>query len=199
MRHTTQFLAASLVLVGTLLAATPAKAQGLGIQGGFAYDTVSSEGLLDDIQGKSGWLIGLWYGGSAPVTFMGEINYVERTAADETGVGELKTTFIEFPTLLRINLGSSKYRFYPMGGPVFDIQLSGENQDGNDVGDFLNSYQFGMLLGAGVQIGRFAIEGRYIWGLTSILDDSTGIFDDLGLDTDSKNRSFQLTFKLRLN
>ena len=197
MRHTTQFLAAWLVLVVTLLAARPANAQGLGLQGGFTYDTVSGDDVLADIQGKSGWLVGLWYGGSAPVTFMGEMSYVTRATENESGE-KLQRSFLEFPTLLRVNLGSSKYRVYPMGGPVFDIQLTAEDADGNSVDDVVNNYDVGILGGLGLQIGRFAIEGRYIWGLTDILNSNVDFLEDLDLK-DTKNRSFQLIFKLRLN
>ncbi|HVH28232.1 MAG TPA: outer membrane beta-barrel protein [Vicinamibacterales bacterium] len=198
MRHTARFLAASLVLIVTLLAARPANAQGFGLQGGFTYDTVSGDDdVLADIQGKSGWLVGLWYGGSAPVTFMGEMSYVTRETQNESG-GKLKRTFLEFPTLLRINLGSSNYRVYPMGGPVFDIQLTAEDADGNSVDDSVNNYDIGILGGLGLQIARFAIEGRYVWGMTDILKSNVDFLEDLGLN-ETKNRSFQLVFKLRLN
>lgn len=198
MRYLNRLLTPSLVLVVMLFAPRLAHAQGIGLQGGFTYDTVSGEGLLDDIQGKSGWLVGLWYGGSAPVTFMGEISYVVREAEDQSGRDQLKRTFIEFPTLLRINLGSRNYRVYPMGGPVFDIQLTAEDANGNNVKDSVNSYDIGLLVGAGLQISRFAIEGRYIWGLTDILSNNVSFIQDLGLN-DSKNRSFQLVVKVKLN
>jgi hypothetical protein len=198
MRHTTQFLAGSFLLVLAILAPKSANAQGFGLQGGFAYDTVSQEGLLDDIQGKSGWLVGLWYGGSAPVTFMGEVSYVVRETENQSGSGQLKRSFIELPTLLRINLGSRNYRIYPMGGPVFDIQLTAEDQRGNSVEDSVNNYDIGILAGAGFQLKWFAIEGRYIWGLTDILSNNVPFIKDLGLN-DTKNRSFQLVFKVKLN
>jgi hypothetical protein len=85
-----------------------------------------------------------------------------------------------------------------MGGPVFDIQLTVEDVDGKSVDDVVNNYDIGMLGGLGLQLGRFAIEGRYIWGLTDILKSNVAILEDLVLN-DTKNRSFQLVFKVRLN
>src|SRR5262245_16827915 len=78
MRPYTRFLMASFVLLVTLPAARPASAQGFGIHGGFAYDTATGDGLLDDIQGRSGWLAGINFGGGGVVGFMGEISYVVR-------------------------------------------------------------------------------------------------------------------------
>jgi len=197
MRPITRVLTASLVLVVALFAPRSAKAQGFGLHGGFTYDTVAGEGLLDDIQGKSGWLVGLWYGGSAPVTFMGEVSYVVREA--EPASGQVKRSFIELPTLLRINLGTHNYRVYPMGGPVFDIQLSAEDARGNSIENTFNNYDIGVLIGAGLQIKWFAIEGRYIWGLTDILQNDVSFLQNLGFNSDSKNRSFQVLFKVKLN
>ena len=173
---------------------------GFGVLGGITSSTISNDTEID-FDSATGWMAGIWFGGNRNGTlgFMGEISYVVKGATGAISDSELKIHYLEIPALVRINLGQTKNQggvlFYPMVGPVVDIQLKNE-LNGVDVSDQFNGFDIGIIFGGGVEVARFAFEVRYNMGLKGIVSDGDGGFGDFG---DSKNRSWQFLGKFRIN
>jgi hypothetical protein len=86
-----------------------------------------------------------------------------------------KLDFIEIPILLRVNLsGSSSPGFYGIVGPGFDFStrakegLVGSTVPEKDIKDQVVSTDVSILAGAGVTVGKIAVEGRYDGGLRNL-------------------------------
>lgn len=56
----------------------------------------------------------------------------------------------------------------------------------------MESFDFGLVLGAGIDASRLTFDGRYTWGLTSIAN--TPVEDDVQV----KNRTFSLMIGFRI-
>ncbi|HEX2339249.1 MAG TPA: outer membrane beta-barrel protein [Vicinamibacterales bacterium] len=61
-----------------------------------------------------------------------------------------------------------------------------------DIDDDVESFDFGLVLGAGIDASRLTFDGRYTWGLTSIAN--TPVEDDVQV----KNRTFSLMIGFRI-
>ena len=143
---------------------------------------------------------GIWFGGNrgGRVGVMGEVLYAKKKQEVDTTAttGSTSLQYLEIPILLRINIGSRSRNgvsVYGLVGPVFDINLKAE-VNGVDVKSAYESLDLGILGGAGVEITRFLVEGRYNRGLRNVLK-STNAASIL----DIKTSSFALLFGVRLN
>jgi hypothetical protein len=192
-----------LLVCGALLAcASPAAAQGLdfGVKGGVNVANVDVSG---DEDGPSfDPRIGLVAGGFVrmPLTswlaVQGEGLYAEKGARfADTGVdAKLLLTYLEVPVLARIRLSRL---FYATAGPSMGFLLqakartrfSGATED-IDVSDDVQSFDFGIAMGGGVELGRLILDGRYTLGLRDADKDET--------DTSTmKNRTLSFTAGFR--
>jgi hypothetical protein len=71
-----------------------------------------------------------------------------------------------------------------LGGPFLGVRLSAHRQSKvatdfvnqgivDDIGEFVKRFDFGVVAGAGVDIGRrLVIDGRYSWGLANVNRDA---------------------------
>ncbi len=171
---------AILIGVTPLVVATPALAQGdtdsgvgIGALAGLARSSArfDTSDVFESSAGN-GVMFGIWFGGNrnGRVGFMGELNYVVKKATVDFLEG--KITYLEIPALFRINLGSRSRNgasVYALVGPVIDIKLKG-TENGEDVGDFYNGFDIGVMAGAGVEVNRAGFEVRGNWGQRSIFD-----------------------------
>jgi hypothetical protein len=133
------------------------------------------------------------------------VNYITKKFKATEGDDEFttKTTYIELPVLLRINTGyreRDKPSLYFLVGPVFDIQIknkeefNGEEQDSPD--DFYQGLDIGLMFGAGFEVARIGIEGRYSIGLKSVLGTDAAIESGFG---DTKLNTLSIVAKVRFN
>ena len=79
--------------------------------------------------------------------------------------------YFEIPLLLRINIGSNSLNgvnIYGVAGPSFDIRLKAKLNTGESLTDQTAGADIGFAAGAGIEITRFLIEGRYTRGLRNI-------------------------------
>jgi hypothetical protein len=190
-----------MVLAALAMTVTPAAAQGIGV--GVKAGPVFNKFLIsgDDAEGdtttRTGWMGGVFIGGnrSGLVGAGVEINYIKRTARDEETEADFALQSIDIPVYLRINGGSrdrSGVNVYGIVGPAFEINLAAD-VDGFDIKDEVEDFDVNLVIGGGVEITRFIIEGRYMRGLRNI---------DKGLgDTSSstKSSSFAVLFGVRFN
>ena len=116
-----QRLALSLVVLMTMVAATPAFAQqnarssnsgsgggvGFGVEFGLTRATIHAKDAGDFIKSRNGLMGGIWFGGNrnGAVGFMGEITYVVKGAKNEFSGEDLELHYLEIPAVLRDNIG----------------------------------------------------------------------------------------------
>lgn len=211
----------AVVAVVAALIATPAFAQGagqtqvntglgIGALGGINWTNVKTETNTFDIDTSAGagWQLGIWFGGNRDgrAGLMGEVSYVVKKVkiTDPFDGTELtaENTYVQIPVLLRINTGSrerDKPSLYFLVGPVFDIKI-GDNEEFTDLFDdpdnVYEGLEIGLMAGAGFEVVRVGIEGRYSWGLRNVL--GTDAANDSGFGS-TKFNTFSVVAKIRFN
>jgi hypothetical protein len=96
---------------------------------------------------------------------------------DATGLDSvtIKLDSLVTPILVRYKLRSSGGGLVLFGGPSLGFNLSAKavskssgRTTTDDIGDDIESFDYGVVFGAGWEAGRFTIDGRYTWGLSEI-------------------------------
>jgi hypothetical protein len=204
MRVFRRIVFSSLAILTSLSLAQPALAQsgnastedtgiGVGVEGMITRASVHADDAADIFKSRTGSGFGLWVGGNKNglIGFTGEFIYLTRNV-DQNGE-TLKTRALEIPAVFHVNVGSRSRNgvtVYGVAGPVFTINLKQTLAD-IDVSDNFNGADIGVIGGAGIELYRFAIEGRGNWGLRNISDEG-----DLST---AKTFSFELLGKFRFN
>lgn len=201
----------AVALLAAVFVAAPAFAQtqqrqvntglGIGALGGINWTTVRTENETGiNFDAGTGWQLGLWVGGNRDgrAGLLGEFSYAKKKVNDEFN-GEFERTYVQIPVLLRVNAGSrerDKPSLYFLVGPVFDIQIN-TKEDGVDApDDVYEGLEIGILGGVGFEVFRIGIEGRYQWGLRSVL--ATDAAEESGFGS-TKLNSFSVVAKIRFN
>jgi hypothetical protein len=135
-----------------------------------------------------------------------EVLYARRGATIDEGAGILafteteRITYLAVPVFARLSFGGTAreghIRPYVLAGPEFGFRLKATETGeilgaGTGTEDVLENYRrtdIGLAVGAGVEIARFLVEGRYTLGLTNI--DATGV-------STLKNRVFAILAGVR--
>jgi hypothetical protein len=167
---------------------------GFGVKGGLLFSSLREAG--SDYTNNNGWEGGIFFGGNRPGTLgvMGEVLYAKKGA--KSGSLTADNYYLEIPILLRLNIGSANRNtgaiVYAIGGPAFDVLLKA-NLNGLDIKDQYESLDIGVIGGAGIEISRFLVEGRFNWGLRNIAKAIGGSTSDV------KTKSFAVLAGLRFN
>jgi len=98
------------------------------------------------------------------------------SASDEGGEGWIHLDYVEVPVLVMYALSESSTRtFNVFGGPSLGFNVKaragadfGDESFSEDISDEIESFDFGVVFGAGVNFGRFTVDGRYTFGLSNI-------------------------------
>ena len=207
------------IAIAMVLAAAPVFAQGagqkqvntglgIGALGGVTFSKLkceNSEGCPNPESG-TGFVLGIWFGGNRDgrVGLMGELSYATKVVKLSEGSDsfEVKRRYVEIPVLLRVNVGArerDKPSFYFLVGPVFDINVSTKESFNGDEGDspddFYNGLEIGLMAGAGFEVARIGIEGRYSWALRNVLQTDAAANEG----GNAKVNTFSIVAKIRFN
>ena len=108
--------------------------------------------------------------------------------------GSLKLDSFDVPVLARYTIPSSTdTSFHLFAGPSLGFKLSAKSKtsfdgedDEEDISDDVAGVDFGVVIGAGLEFGRFVVDGRYTHGLTNLnkAEDNDGV--------ETKSRVFSL-------
>jgi hypothetical protein len=159
-----------------------------------SYTAASCDGCFNT---NTGWEGGIWFGGNrgGRLGVMGEVLYAKKKQ-EQANLTGATLQYLEIPILLRINIGSRSRNgisVYGLVGPVFDVNLKASIGD-QDVKSNYQSLDIGILGGAGIEITRFLVEGRFNKGLRNVLNSNNVIgFGDI------KTKSFAVLFGVRFN
>lgn len=179
-----------LVLAGV---ASDASAQGGGIKVGPTFDEFSGDAL--DFDNRTGIHAGIFLGGSRDnvLGFQTEFNWL-RKKAEAAGSQQIRIDYLQIPVLLRLNAGSSSASgpaVYGIAGPAIDLKIADE-VEGFTLDDGFEGADVSLIFGAGVEVARIIVEGRYEKGLRRINNTFSGL-------SDIKKQSFSILFGVRFN
>jgi Outer membrane protein beta-barrel domain len=183
---------AAVVLV--LSAPSPASAQlvpgGLtgGIKGGITFgDMPEFARVLEDDGAEPGMRMGYLFGGFASMSFddvfglQVEGLYIQKGLSYEFDADEFeyRLDYIEIPVLFRMQTARDR-GVYALVGPAFGFNVNAKAvsesapddvQDSVDISGETAGLEISFVAAVGFQVNRFLVEGRYMEGLTNILDD----------------------------
>jgi hypothetical protein len=146
-------------------------------------------------QPSHGWHGGIFIGGNRDgvVGWQTEFNWLRR--AGDTPLGEgFHIDYLQVPILLRFNIGTNSkngFAIYGIGGPAFEFKIADEI-NGVTIDDAFEGTDVGFVVGAGMEITRLILEGRYEWGFLRI----NKAFADV---EEIKTRSFTILVGIRFN
>ena len=198
----------SIVVAVVLAQATAAAAQSrpvaVGVKGGvnFAELKFEAEGESEDSDARKGFVGGLFivWPSESRFALQTEALFSKKGAQVSEGddSGTIKFNYFEVPVLARISTArSGRASVHVFAGPSFGFRLSAKTKatfDGQemseDIDDEVEKFDLGLVAGAGLDIGRFVIDGRYTWGTSNLNKDDT---DDVTI----KNRVFTLMAGIR--
>jgi hypothetical protein len=172
--------------------ASNASAQGGGIKVGPTFDKFSSEAL--DFDTRTGIHAGFFLGGSRDnvVGMQTEFNWL-RKKAEAPGGQDIRIDYLQIPVLLRVNAGSSSSNgpaVYGIAGPAVELKIADEIE-GFTLDDGVEGADVSLVFGAGFEVARLIVEGRYEKGLRRI----NNTFSDF---SEIKKQSFTILFGVRL-
>jgi len=177
----------SAVLVLVLLYGADASAQeaSWGVKGGANFATLSAE---TDPGPDFGYRIGIVAGGfytwpiASHLDLQPEGLFSQQGATiDEAGLDKVTVRLdsIVVPVLIRYKLRPSGKGMVFFGGPSFGFNVLskatidfGDQSITDDFKDQVESFDYGVVFGAGWEGQRFLLDGRYTWGLSVLSKDT---------------------------
>jgi hypothetical protein len=192
----------SLLCGALILCASPSFAQGLsfGVKGGVNISDIAVTGGANEPSFDPRF--GIVAGGfvrlpvASWLAVQAEGLYSEKGARfKESGVeAKLILNYFEIPVLAHVRLAKV---FYVEGGAAMAFRLqakgrsrfSGSTED-VDISDQVETFDFGVAMGGGVELGRLILDGRYTLGISDADKDKTD-------STKTKNRVLSATLGFR--
>jgi hypothetical protein len=190
-----------------MLAAAPAHAQWLniGVKGGVnvATQQISGSGSGPSVQPRVGVVAGVF--DTLPAFSWVEVQVEGLYAArgSKVTVEGITTTeeidYLEVPVVARVKKAAGSWKLYAGAGPSAAFRLRARTRtsfNGSteeiDIGNQVESIDFGVAMGGGIERGRLVIDVRYTLGLSDIDKDKTDA-------TTTKNRTIAVTVGYRLH
>ena len=189
-----------------MLAAAPAQAQWLniGVKGGVnvAAQQISGGGSGPSPQQRVGVVAGVFDTLPAFSWLDVQAEALYAVKGSKITVEGITTTeeidYLEVPVLARVKKAAGRWKLYGGAGPSTAFRLrartrtsfSGSTEE-IDIGNQVESIDFGVGMGGGVERGRLVIDVRYTLGLSDIDKDKTDA-------TKTKNRTIAVTVGYRL-
>lgn len=185
-----------LALLAIAGSSTPAAAQGVGV--GFKIGPTFADFTSDvlDFDKRTGWHAGLFVGGNRDgvAGWQTEFNWLRRRGNVSPGGNDFSIDYLQIPIFLRLNAGTNSkngFAIYGIGGPAFAFKIADEI-NGVTIDDAFEGTEIGLVLGAGLEITRLILEGRYEWGFRKINK-------NFSTTEEIKTRSFTVMAGIRFN
>jgi hypothetical protein len=187
-KKVTTFLTVVLLTVGLSSKAEAQVLPEFGVKGGLNYATFND---TDNVEYKPGFLIGGYLNfkiPASPMSVQPEILYAQYGAKAEDADFEFDVNYIQVPVLLKFGFETPAAQPNVYFGPYmgFNTKAEVENNDGSiNLEDSAKDTEFGVVVGAGVDVSKLRLGLRYTAGLTNVADDD---FND-----SAKNGALALT------
>jgi len=157
-----------------------------GIKGGINFDNFKLKDAKElSISNTTGWQAGVLLQFRVPVIGIGvqpEVLYTVRNAKANDVSNSV--SYLEVPLNVQWGLNLAIVRPYLMAGPYFSYAM---NFKGDEFKKRLDKFDWGVGLGAGIEIRKIQLGARYQWGLQNV---------SRVRDFEMKNNSFRLSLAI---
>lgn len=159
-----------------------------GIKAGGNLTTFNN---ADNVEYKPGFVGGIYSNiniPGTPVAVQPEVLFAQYGANIEGSDASFDINYLQVPVLLKFGFGAAGIKPNVFFGPYMGFNLSSKikNADGAlNLNDQAKDTDFGVAVGAGIDIRKISLGLRYTAGLTDIANDS--------FNNDAKNGAFALT------
>jgi hypothetical protein len=179
-------LVATACFIALLPFGAAAQSIGGGVKGGLALgDVPKIVDELDESAANTDLRLGYAFGGFLAIRFAGgfsiqpEVLYTQKGVKVKTGGGssgdvKFKADYVDVPVLARLTVGKG-VRGYVFAGPSFDFKANAKmsvgflgESDEQDVSNDVESFEFAVVFGGGIELGPLLLEARWSEGLTNI-------------------------------
>lgn len=197
------------VLLSVFLLSTAVYGQ-FGIKAGLNFNSMKDfnvNELTSSFEGKTGFHVGVLYKLNLPLGFalQPELMYTQKGGSIDLGgeaSGDIKMNYLQLPVNLQWGVDLVLFRPFIMVSPYIGYAIAKGDGFKNVEWDNLNKFEYGIGLGAGLDIWKFQVSGRYCWDLGTMSDFEGDSFTE-GVDkayqeasraiSDGKNRGFELS------
>jgi hypothetical protein len=205
----------SLVIAACCIAILPfgaaAQQVGGGVKGGLSlgdFRNITDE--LEDPGATTALRIGYAVGGFLAIRFdngfslQPEVIYTQKGVkvdlGEDTIVADIKfkADYLDVPILARYTFGKG-LRGYVFAGPSLDFKLNAKvesdilgESDEEDISDDVESFEFAVVVGGGIEIGPLLLEARWSEGLTNL---SKAVEGETTSDVKSRTYLFLVGFR----
>jgi hypothetical protein len=186
-----RFCSLFIILLLTVGLSSQSEAQSLpefGVKGGLNYSTFND---TEDVEYKTGFLIGGYANFKiplSPISVQPEVLFAQYGAKAEGADFEFNVNYVQIPVLLKFGFETPAAQPNVYFGPYMSFNTKAEvaNNDGSfNLEDNAKDTEFGVIVGAGVDISKLRLGLRYSAGLTNVAEDD---FND-----SAKNGAIALT------
>ncbi len=159
-----------------------------GVKGGLNYSTFND---TEDVEYKTGFLVGGYANfkiPASPMSVQPEILFAQYGADVEDSDATFVVNYIQVPVLLKFGFDTPGAKPNVYFGPYmnFNTKAEIENNDGAlNLEDSAKDTEYGVVVGAGLDVSKLRLGLRYTAGLTNVADDD---FND-----SAKNGAIALT------
>jgi len=177
---------------------SPHEGIGVGVMGGPLFSSLVPVVSDNHFSNKTGFIGGLFLRSRRPgvVGLDVDVLYTQRGAKDPDSDLSFTIDYLEVPVLLRLNSGASNSKganFYGVVGPSFGFRLKSTLSTGDSLTDDIAGADVGLSVGAGVEMTRFLIEGRFTRGFRNVATPALNPGEVL------KSRTFAILFGFKFN
>ena len=193
------------ILFSVILLSTTVYGQ-FGIKAGLNFNSMKDfnvNELQSSFEGKTGFHVGVLYKLNLPLGFalQPELMYTQKGGSIDMGgraSGDIKMNYLQLPVNLQWGVDLVLFRPFVMVSPYIGYAIAKGDGFKDVEWDNLNKFEYGVGIGAGLDIWKFQVSGRYCWDLGTISDfkgDSFGEgFEDVfRAMNNGKNRGFELS------
>lgn len=189
----------TLIVLGVMFfCVLPMRAQnGFGIKGGLSYNSMSDieiENWESSFNRKTGFHAGILYKAKlgSGLALQPELLYIQKGGNLEGNNESLdfKVHHIQLPINLQWGIDLMLFRPFVMVSPYIGYAIANGDELKGLEWDNMNRFEYGIGLGAGLDIWKFQVTGRYCWDLGKVAEFK---WDGINTFKGGKNKGFELS------
>lgn len=192
------FFVIALALLSTSLFAQ----NGFGVKAGLNFNSMSDISLNDpkgSYDGKTGFHVGAFYKVGLPLGFalQPELLYTQKggTVASLPDVPktDVKMHYVQLPVNIQWGVDLVLFRPFLLVSPYIGYAIAKGDGFSDIKWSNFNKFEYGIGLGAGLEVWKFQVSGRYCWDLGKIGTFKEDMKNLNSVMKDAKNKGFELS------